>query len=170
MIKARPAKTGRAFVVLELLGTRWEHRAPIRAYRPSMASIVERPKKDGTSTFQVKWRQDGDWQIERFGDGPAAETFKRLVEAHGNQWPHGWVRGEGFVEEPAIPGDVPFEKWAARYIDRLTGIEDRTREDYHRDLRIHFSLLRHTTVTGAASRIDVRSGMRTPPPGAGPDR
>ncbi|AGP57650.1 hypothetical protein M271_31090 [Streptomyces rapamycinicus NRRL 5491] len=33
-----------------------------------MASIVERPKKDGSSTLQVKWRQDGEWQTERFGD------------------------------------------------------------------------------------------------------
>ncbi|MFJ6440218.1 tyrosine-type recombinase/integrase [Streptomyces sp. NPDC091649] len=111
-----------------------------------MASIVGRPKKDGSVTYQVKWREAGDWQIERFGDEPSAEQFKKLVEAHGNRWPHGWVRGEGFVEEPTAPGDMPFEAWAARYIDRLTGIEERTREDYRRDLRIHFSLLRHTTL------------------------
>lgn len=113
-----------------------------------MASIVERPKKDGTTTYQVKWRQDGEWQSEKFGDPDGAKQFKDLVEAHGGQWPHGWVRGEGFVEETAIPGDMPFETWAARYIDRLTGIEERTREDYRRDLRIHLSLLRHTSAAG----------------------
>ncbi|WP_335936670.1 tyrosine-type recombinase/integrase [Streptomyces sp. PTD5-9] len=113
-----------------------------------MASIVERPKKDGTTTYQVKWRQDGEWQSEKFGDSDSAKQFKNLVEAHGGQWPHGWVRGEGFVEETPIPGDVPFETWAARYIDRLTGIDERTREDYHRDLRIHLSLLRHTGPAG----------------------
>ncbi|MFC9753021.1 tyrosine-type recombinase/integrase [Streptomyces sp. NPDC056921] len=113
-----------------------------------MASIVERPKKDGTTTYQVKWRQDGEWQSEKFGDPDGAGQFKNLVEAHGGQWPHGWVRGEGFVEETAIPGDMPFETWAARYIDRLTGIEERTREDYRRDLRIHLSLLRHTDAAG----------------------
>ncbi|MGS2588037.1 tyrosine-type recombinase/integrase [Streptomyces hebeiensis] len=113
-----------------------------------MASIVERPKKDGTVTYQVKWRQDGQWQTENFGDpGPAAQ-FKNLVEAHGGQWPHGWVRGKGFVEEEAVPGDVPFDAWATRYVDRLTGIEKRTREDYHRDIRIHLSLLRHVTPQG----------------------
>ncbi|MGW0787500.1 hypothetical protein ACWD04_04425 [Streptomyces sp. NPDC002911] len=51
------------------------------------------------------------------------------------------------MEEPSTPGDMPFA-WAARYIDRLTGIEERTREDYSRDLRIHFTLLRHTTLQG----------------------
>lgn len=113
-----------------------------------MASIVERPKKDGTTTYQVKWRQDGEWQSEKFGDPDGADQFRALVEAHGGQWPHGWVRGQGFVDEPEIPGDVPFETWATRYVDRLTGIEERTREDYHRDLRIHLSLLRHTDAAG----------------------
>lgn len=115
-----------------------------------MASIVERPKKDGTATYQVKWRQDGKQESERFGDITGAETFKKLVEAHGGRWPHGWVRGRGFVEEDAIPGDMPFELWAERYVSKLTGIEDRTREDYRRDLRIHLSLLRHTTMAGVS--------------------
>lgn len=114
-----------------------------------MASIVERPKKDGTCTFQVKWRQDGEWQTENFGDRDPADQFKGLVEAHGNKWPHGWVRGEGFVEQPKIPGDMSLVKYATRYVDRLTGIDDRTREDYHREIRIHFSLIKHTDPSGA---------------------
>lgn len=109
-----------------------------------MASIVERPRKDGAVTYQVKWRQDGEWQSERFGEPEAAEQFKALVEAHGGQWPRGWVRGQGFVEEPAVPGDVDFLAYAERYVSRLTGIEERTREDYRREVRIHFALLRHT--------------------------
>ncbi|MER5882665.1 site-specific integrase [Streptomyces sp. NPDC001941] len=113
-----------------------------------MASIVKRPKKSGDVTYQVKWRQDGEWQTENFGDPDAADQFRRLVEAHGNQWPHGWVRGQGFVEEPAVPGDIPLLEYATRYVDRLTGIDDRTREDYHREVRIHFTLLRHTTPAG----------------------
>lgn len=113
-----------------------------------MASIVERPKKDGTCTFQVKWREAGEWQTENFGERPAADQFKGLVEAHGNKWPHGWIRGEGFVEQPKVPGDMPLVKYATRYVDRLTGIDDRTREDYHREIRIHFSLIRHTDPSG----------------------
>ncbi|MFE2031531.1 hypothetical protein [Streptomyces hygroscopicus] len=38
-----------------------------------MASIVERPKRDGATTFQVKWRQDGEWQTEKFGDRDSAD-------------------------------------------------------------------------------------------------
>ncbi|MFH8619202.1 tyrosine-type recombinase/integrase [Streptomyces sp. NPDC017979] len=113
-----------------------------------MASIVERPKKDGTVTYQVKWRQDGGWQTENFSDDGQADQFKKLVEAHGNRWPHGWVRGKGFVEEPSIPGDVPWVEYGTRYINRLTGIDERTREDYLRELRIHLSLLQHVDAAG----------------------
>ncbi|RYJ29403.1 integrase [Streptomyces sp. L-9-10] len=113
-----------------------------------MASIVERPKKDGTATYQVKWRQGGKQESEKFGDPEGAETFKKLVEAHGNKWPHGWVRGKGFITEPEIPGDVPFGPYAERYVTRLNGIDERTEEDYLREVRIHFSLLRHTDAAG----------------------
>lgn len=109
-----------------------------------MASIVERPQKSGAITYQVKWREDGDWQNERFGDSDSADKFRKLVEAHGNKWPHGWVRGQGFVERPAAPGDVPLVDYANRYVDRLTGIDERTREDYHREVRLHLSLIEHT--------------------------
>ncbi|HKR50500.1 MAG TPA: site-specific integrase [Pseudonocardiaceae bacterium] len=109
---------------------------------------MKRPQKNGAITFQVKWRQDGDWQNERFGDEDTADQFKKLVEAHGNKWPHGWVKGQGFVETPPVPGDIPLVDYATRYVDRLTGIDERTRDDYHREIRIHLSLLRHTTVHG----------------------
>lgn len=114
----------------------------------AMAGVVERPKTDGTVTYQVKWRQDGAWQSERFGDAEGATRFKGLVEAHGGQWPHGWVRGQGSVEEPGVPGDIPLDSYATRYVDRLTGIDERTREDYHRKIRIHLSLLRQTDHAG----------------------
>lgn len=116
-----------------------------------MATIRKRERKDGTTTYQVRWVQGGRGgsnECEPFGDEDSAKQFKKLVDAHGQQWPHGWVKGQGFVEEEAIPGDIPFDVWAARYIDRLTGIEERTREDYRRDARIHFALLRHTPLSG----------------------
>lgn len=107
-----------------------------------MASIVPRPKKSGDITYQVKWRQDGDWQTENFGgeEGEAqAEQFKLLVEAHGNRWPYGWVRGKGFVEPEQHPDDVPLLAWAHRYVDRLTGVTARTKSDYRRDIDNHFA-------------------------------
>lgn len=113
-----------------------------------MASIVERPKKSGAITYQVKWRLEGSWQTENFGERPAAEQFKDLVDAHRGQWPHGWVRGHGFVEPETSSDDVPLLAYAERYVNRLTGIDDRTRDDYHREIRLHLSLLAHTRTDG----------------------
>lgn len=113
-----------------------------------MASIVERPQKNGAVTYQVKWREGGEWQSERFGERPAADQFRKLVEAHGNRWPHGWVRGHGFVDEKPAPGDMPLADYAQRYVQRLTGIDDRTREDYLREIRLHLSLVQHTDPYG----------------------
>lgn len=117
-----------------------------------MATIVERPKKDGSITYQVKWREGGGrtdpGQTEKFGDPASAEQFKALVDAHGQHWPPGWVRGAGFVEPDSSPNDVPLLDWARRYVDRLTGIEGRTRSDYHRDIRNHFTGIVHVRADG----------------------
>ncbi|MBB0228463.1 tyrosine-type recombinase/integrase, partial [Streptomyces calidiresistens] len=116
-----------------------------------MASIVERPKKDGSVTYQVKWREGGGrgapGQSENFTDRDQAETFKRLVDAHGQRWPRGWVRGKGFVEEQAEPDDVPWLEWALRYVGRLTGVDARTKRDYARMLEQSMDL-HHTTHSG----------------------
>jgi integrase len=123
-----------------------------------MASIVKRPQKSGEITYQVKWRQDGEWQTENFGgpDGDQAagqaEQFKGLVEAHGNKWPYGWIRGKGFVEPETHPDDAPFLAWAHRYVDRLTGVEARTKKDYKRDIDNHFAGLLHTGPDGVERR------------------
>ncbi|MEU1276741.1 site-specific integrase, partial [Streptomyces sp. NPDC005799] len=116
-----------------------------------MASIRERKKKDGTATYQVRWLQGGrggSWEDENFADPDQAEAFRKLVEAHGNKWPYGWVRGRGFVEPDENPDDVPLTAYADRYVDRLTGIDDRTREDYRREIRLHFSHIVHLRADG----------------------
>lgn len=117
-----------------------------------MATISERPKTDGSITYQVRWREGGarnaPVQTENFGDPDAAETFKQLVNLHGQHWPPGWVRGKGFVEEPEQPNDMPLMTWAQRYVDNLTGTDERTLEDYHREIRIHVSLITHMLFSG----------------------
>lgn len=117
-----------------------------------MASIVERPHKGGGTTFQVKWREGGarggKGASEKFGDRSQAEAFKRLVDAHGQHWPRGWVKGKGFVEEEQQPGDMPFLAWAHRYVDRCTEVDERTQHDYRREVDTHLSLLQHREPSG----------------------
>ncbi|MGW2170352.1 tyrosine-type recombinase/integrase [Streptomyces sp. NPDC001705] len=133
-----------------------------------MASIVPRPKKSGETTYQVKWRQDGSWQTENFGgeQGEAqADQFRALVEAHGNRWPHGWVKGHGFVEPDTNPDDVDLAAWAHRYVDGLTGVEGRTRADYKRDIDRHFAGVLVQGEDGSEVRL---GGLVHTPAGGGP--
>ncbi|MET7935026.1 hypothetical protein [Streptomyces sp. NPDC005322] len=62
-----------------------------------MAYNQERPRKNGPSAFQVRWREGGgrggDEQSGKFADRPSAEKFQALVDAHDQHWPHGWVKG-----------------------------------------------------------------------------
>lgn len=133
-----------------------------------MASIVKRPKKSGPPTFQVKWREDGTWQTENFGGDEGeqqAEQFRKLVEAHGNRWPHGWVKGRGFVEPELHPHDVDLISWAYRYVDGLTGITERTRADYRRDIGRHFAGVLYQGENGSEVRL---GGVVHTPAGGGP--
>lgn len=123
-----------------------------------MASIKQRPRKNGI-TYVVRWRADGGARgskedTETFNSEPEALVFKALVDAAGQRWPTGWVRGQGFAAKEPPPdaqptmADMLFTDWGTRVIDRLTGIDDRTRHDYHREMRLHGSLIVHTDDDG----------------------
>ncbi|MFB7672884.1 tyrosine-type recombinase/integrase [Kitasatospora purpeofusca] len=119
-----------------------------------MATIRPRPRKDGGITYAVLWRaggtRTGKQESEIFPDNAkAAEVFKGLVDMHDQQWPPGWIRGRGFTTpEPAKGRDMPLMLWAARVVERMTGIDDRTRGDYRREIRLHFCHLVHTDENG----------------------
>ena len=72
-----------------------------------MAWIEQHRRADGNLTARVIWRPGGTRDATRlwetFGAGSDAQNlaradgFKRMVEAAGQRWPDGWVKGEGFV-------------------------------------------------------------------------
>lgn len=71
-----------------------------------MAWITARQLSDGSTSHTVQWRDArGRKPSETFALAPdgsnepadEARRFKLLVEAHGNDWPPGWVKGQGFV-------------------------------------------------------------------------
>ena len=77
-----------------------------------MAWIEQRRRVDGGLTARVFWRpggcRDAPREWETFGAGSHAQNlaradgFKRMVEAAGQRWPDGWVKGEGFVRPPDV--------------------------------------------------------------------
>lgn len=62
-----------------------------------MASTESRVMKGGATRFRVTWMQDGRRQSETFGSKLRAEAFQGNVEAAGNRWPEGWMKGRGFI-------------------------------------------------------------------------
>ncbi|WP_030747703.1 site-specific integrase [Streptomyces sp. NRRL F-5135] len=107
-----------------------------------MASVVPRKDKFGqVVSYQVKWRLGGGrtapWQTERFDDEIAAEVFKGAVTEAGQQWPPGWVKGQGYIDPTAAAPDderYQFRAYALESVKNRTGVEERYRRDCVRDL------------------------------------
>ncbi|MFF4900549.1 tyrosine-type recombinase/integrase [Streptomyces sp. NPDC001068] len=97
-----------------------------------MASVVPRKNKAGEiASYQVKWRaggkRTGEWQHERFdGDEEgyeAAELFAQAVDEAGQQWPAGWVKGEGYIDAQAESAETlryRFDNYARQSIENRT--------------------------------------------------
>ncbi|MET8690499.1 site-specific integrase [Streptomyces sp. NPDC004732] len=103
-----------------------------------MAYIEVKQRRDGQSSYVVRWRtggtRSGSRASESFDDEPSAEKFKNLVDGHGQQWPPGWIRGQGFVENVRTPEEM-FEPFALRHIDQLTGVQGDTKAEYRKLVR-----------------------------------
>ena len=103
-----------------------------------MATVVPRPRRDGTTAFKVQWRlggsRDGTWQSETFDDRRKALKFQALVESQHHLWPDGWVKGWGFGTSPsAVDAAGPrtlLEEFGTAYVRRLTSAGPDTQTRY----------------------------------------
>ncbi|MGH8891265.1 MAG: hypothetical protein ACRDV3_16075, partial [Acidothermaceae bacterium] len=106
-----------------------------------MASVVARKQKNGNVSFKVQWllggRRGARWQSETFTDHRAALKFGALVDANGQRWPDGWVKGVGFGAAPEEPEPVrehPLLEFATAYVRRLTSAGPDTQTKYVQQL------------------------------------
>ena len=102
-----------------------------------MAWIETRKRSGGGVSAYVAWRLgggSGDRQTETFSAASdeqnvaRAEGFKKMVEAAGERWPDGWVKGEGFLRpgggDPlAEPATFPVigEEYVRQIVDITPG-------------------------------------------------
>ena len=124
-----------------------------------MAWIEHRRRADGGLTVRVFWRPGGARDATRvwetFGAGSDAQNlaradgFKRMVEAAGQRWPDGWVKGEGFIRPPDVadPMTPPpsFEEIGEEYVRQIVDLSPGQRKRYLGQLQV----LARTSVRGA---------------------
>ncbi|MDQ1018789.1 tyrosine-type recombinase/integrase [Streptomyces afghaniensis] len=101
--------------------------------------------KGVVTSHRVIWRLGGSRtgapQAERFDateEGKeAAEIFCEAVNEAGQQWPLGWVKGQGYIAPDAeVPAEdrYRFRTYALAMFDNKTGIQEQYRKDCIRDL------------------------------------
>ncbi len=108
-----------------------------------MAWIEKRTRGDGGVSARVVWRlggsRDGAYQAETFSAGTDAQNlaradgFKKMVDAAGQHWPHGWVRGEGFVRPPGtdpLTAPPPFDEIGEEYVRQIVDLSPGQRKRY----------------------------------------
>lgn len=89
------------------------------------ASVQSRDHADGTSTWRVRWRQDGRQRSLTFADATSAELFRTNIERYG---PAEAFRIIDLVDDGAAK--LTLVQWCEAHIATLTGIEDGTRNRY----------------------------------------
>ena len=114
-----------------------------------MAWIEQKLRADGGTSAVVRWRLGGSragrMQTETFGAGTddqnlaRAAGFKRMVEAAGQEWPDGWVKGEGFVRahstnDPMKPPPTLAEI-GAEYVRQVVDLSPGQRKRYLAQVR-----------------------------------
>lgn len=129
-----------------------------------MAWIEQRQRVDGGLSARVLWRIGGGRgaprQEETFSAGSdaqnqaRAEGFKKMVEAAGNHWPDGWVKGEGFVRARADGRYSPPPSFAAvgeEYVRQIVDLSPGQRKRYLSQIRVLAGIeVRGTRIFGRA--------------------
>lgn len=108
-----------------------------------MAWIEERKRADGGTSAHVRWRlggvRSGQVQIETFSAGSDAQNraraagFKQMVDAAGQYWPEGWVKGEGFVrprEDNRYEATPSFAAIGEEYVRQIVELSPGQRKRY----------------------------------------
>lgn len=97
----------------------------------------EKRTQSGRVTWRVVWRQDGERQQQTFTDKAEADEFLAGVQANGNRWPRGWIKGRGWAENVHESDAPTFREYAERTIGARSKADERTKSDYRAMLRRH---------------------------------
>jgi integrase len=103
-----------------------------------MATLMEHVSKAHRVTYKVKWTQGGrggSYESETFTDRRGALRFQSEVEAAGNRWPEGWVRGYGYGAAPDLPSSTDFETYGLAYVAQIVELTPGQRARYQSQVK-----------------------------------
>ncbi|MCV7255254.1 site-specific integrase [Mycobacterium hackensackense] len=106
-----------------------------------MASVRARPRKDGTFTYAALFTIDGRQSSLPFDDRKAAEAFCTLVNNVGATRALEIHNIEPGRRRADTPTGLTVGQWLTRHIDHLTGVEQKTIDDYRRYVRRDLPML-----------------------------
>jgi len=121
-----------------------------------MASIQTRTRKDGTRRYVVLWREGGTQTSETLATRGEAELLRDYLNANGQSYT---LATEAYSQSRAH-GQTMADA-AATHVRNLTGVTDRTRADYRRDIRNHIIPGLGSIRAGQLTRSQVREWVNT---------
>jgi integrase len=125
-----------------------------------VASYSSRTSAKGVITYQVRWRENGENKSIEAPDLRAAKMLKGMVEAHGGTLPPQYAS-----TSLAVP---TLAEWFAHYVEHLTAVSERTRDDYRGQFARHIEPTLGELPTNAVSADAVKRWVnRTAPTMAG---
>ncbi len=139
-----------------------------------MAWIEKKQRRDGGVSARVVWRlggtRGGGYQSETFSAGSDAQNLaradgsKKMVDAAGQRWPDGWVKGEGFVRPGEDPLRAPprFDEIGEEYVRQIVDLSPGQRKRYPGQLKVLAGTrVRGSLIFTVLSRRSTRQTSRT---------
>lgn len=102
-----------------------------------MRSIQVTHRKDGATTYRVRFRHAGRQTSETFFVRRDAQTFAAVLANDGVAGALAWLD----AKDNRAPTGWTFAEWFEHYVDHLTGVTERTRADYRAQHRRYLTEL-----------------------------
>jgi len=96
------------------------------------ASIRSRQLRDGSETFDVRFRDQGKSQSKAFASQQAADNWANILRRLGPTAAFEYL-------ELGTKSPLTVEEYAAKYIDNKAGVEGKTTEHYRMYMRLHIA-------------------------------
>ena len=100
---------------------------------PYSASVSPRPRADGTTAFDVRYREEGKSRRVSFDTSRAAEKWANILRAIGPKDALAMLNIATLDTSPTV------DDYAAKYINGKSGVEGKTLDHYRTYMRLHVS-------------------------------